>query len=139
MKRSKTVHRTNILSIGVLIGLGLYGCSSDPKRDQVRNRYKTREDCIKDYDARACESRTHSDGSFFFYGPWYGTRDYGSHLSGRTTSANSFSSSSVGVVNSQGNFHQGSTISKSNIGGYSSRSISRGGFGSTARSFSVGG
>lgn len=103
----------------VLIGLStLAGCGDDDTRRDV---YKTREDCLADWgnkpqDCTPATEPRHA-GSGFFYGPMYGYRSGGS---GSSWSSRSSSSRSIG----------------SSLSGSGSRSVSRGGFGSSGRSVS---
>jgi hypothetical protein len=64
MKKSKTI--TLVLLTGTLF----LGCERD-----VRNRYASWDDCVKDYkDPKKCEEEKKSTSighSSYYYGPWY--------------------------------------------------------------------
>lgn len=102
----------------VLIGVAaLAGCSSED--DKRRDVYASREDCLADWGAKPedCTPATEPRhrGSGFFYGPVY---PYRSSSSGSTWTSRGSTSRSIG---------------SSSFGG-SRSSVSRGGFGSSARS-----
>ena len=101
----------------VLIGLAtLSGCGED---DQRRDVYASREDCLADWGNKPQDCTPATDdryrGRGYFYGPFYGYHSMGSG----STWTRSSSSRSIGSAS-----------------GSSSRGISRGGFGSSARSSS---
>jgi uncharacterized protein YgiB involved in biofilm formation len=109
-KLRKSSGRVTLVLIGVA---ALAGCSSED--DKRRDVYASREDCLADWGAKPedCTPATESRhrGSGFFYGPVY---PYRSHSSGSSwTSRSTSSSRSIGS---------------------SSSGVSRGGFGSSARS-----
>lgn len=99
----------------VLIGLGALSACGDGSDDERRDVYKTREDCLADWnnkpeDCKPASDPRHAAGGFW-YGPSYGYRSSGS---GSTWTGSSHGRS-VGNVSS-------------------SSSVSRGGFGSSGHS-----
>lgn len=130
-----------IPSLSLISLLCLNACTSD--KNYVRNRYDKMEDCLKDYNKEDCEGNEshYTHGSLFYnyyFGPWYHYGSMGTIDSGRTSIGKSYSETASHIINSNGdavsrsNF---SSITKSNTG---MRGFSRGGFGSTAKGFSVG-
>lgn len=107
-KLRKSSGRVTLVLIGVA---ALTGCGEDDKRRDV---YATREDCLADWSNKpqdctpATENRHRGTG--YFYGPVY---PYSSRSSGSTWTSGARGSRSIGS---------------------SSSGVSRGGFGSSARS-----
>jgi len=137
--RSKNVIRTYVLPTAALMTI-LTACSDN---NQVRNRYASLADCIKDYSKAECEDveeNLDANGnripmrSHFFYGPYYHYNSLGTVQSGRTSIGRSFSSSATQAVNSEGAAISAGKVSPSSFSGFA-----RGGFGSTAHGFSSGG
>jgi uncharacterized protein YgiB involved in biofilm formation len=108
-KLRKSSGRVTLVLIGVA---ALAGCGED---DQRRDVYASREDCLADWGNKpqdctpATDSRHHGAG--YFYGPTYPYRSSGS--------GSSWTGGSRGGARSLGNVSSG---------------VSRGGFGSSARS-----
>lgn len=114
MPRRKSSTRVTLVLIGMA---ALAGCGREERRDV----YATREDCLADWgnkpeDCTPATEQRHA-GRGFFYGPYYGYRSGGSGSSWSRSSSSS--SRSIGSTSS-----------------HSSSGVSRGGFGSSSRSSS---
>jgi hypothetical protein len=146
MKRSKAVP---LLMLGTL-GL-LAGCGSDSREIQTRqNNYRSVEDCRKDWgnDEKDCQRSSSRAGGYAYVGPRY----IWNHGAGYPMAVNSdgsqrqltnsylsrpgAASTATSATVSRSTFSSNTSSSGARSSG---SSVSRGGFGSTARGFSGGG
>ena len=108
MPRRKSSTRVTLVLIGVA---ALAGCGKEDRRDV----YATREDCLADWNNKPDDCKPATEGRHASQGFWYGPSYGYTGTPGRARSIGSASSSSRSWSSS-------------------SSSISRGGFGSSARS-----
>lgn len=88
--------------------------------DQRRNEYQTRQECVADYSERECEGQARSGGGFFFLGPMYG---------------GNWRNRGAGAYAGGGGPGRAALVSPNGVVAHPTQTT-RGGFGSTGRSFS---
>lgn len=147
MKRRNLV----ISSVALLALLDLNACTSD--KDYVRNRYSSLEDCLKDYSKEDCEQQkdaskttpVYNNGhvvympyGYYYYGPWYHYTYFGTSYSGRTSIGQQYSTTATHIVNSEGAAIARSGFSSIAASKSGASGFARGGFGATAKGFSIG-
>ena len=147
----KTRRRSKSVSI-LLVPLLLAGCAGGIEEAQQRDVYTKFEDCMADWGEKALcqqlgeqekaevvEQATVTTGghssSFLFWGPSYFPGDRGVSYGGRDI----YPQKNSGMSRAYTVNERSSTAAKSSPGKMTSKSISRGGFGSTGRGFSSGG
>ncbi|HTY99202.1 MAG TPA: hypothetical protein VMB75_05175 [Rhodocyclaceae bacterium] len=124
MKRSSCVP---LLVLGSMLPLG--GCDSGAAMPLTQQRYLARDDCVRDWgDDSLCNSNGAGGGSGYVGPRYYWDRD-----AGRPVVVSPDGKESVATRSRLG--PSGSSIGES----FHAGSISRGGFGSFARGFSLGG
>jgi hypothetical protein len=143
MKKSRAVPLVLIGTLSLLVGCG-------NNRDEImtrQNGYASQEECKKDWgsDARDCNKRSGSSGGYV--GPryiWSGGSPMAVEPDGSTRQlSNSYLSkpgaSSTAIGSNLSPITVGSNTSAASVARSSGATISRGGFGGTARGFSGGG
>jgi hypothetical protein len=114
----KRVWSSKVVVVSLFSASGALSGCSDPYDSDRRNYYDTRAECVADYSERECKTQSSGAGTFFYLGPSYrgNWRDYGSGAY-TTGGGPGRAAMATGTVNNP-------------------TTVSRGGFGSTGRSYS---
>jgi hypothetical protein len=113
----------SLLSVGG--ALSISACeppqsSADIANQERRNQYQTQAECVADYSEKECEPQSRSGGGFFFLGPMYGGN-------WRSRGASAFAGG--------GGPGRAALASPNGVVAHPTQTT-RGGFGSTGRSYS---